>query len=340
MNNPLISVIIPIFNVEPYLEQCLQSVINQTLKDIEIILIDDESPDRCPQICDNYAQKDSRIKVIHKKNEGLGFARNSGIKIAKGKYITFLDSDDYIDLDTYSSLFTYATKEDLDILYFCYDRFSSNDITPKKHDYTGKLIIHREKDEIENFMLNMIAARPSEKKDREIQMSACCAIYRKDIIINHNISFPSERELISEDLIFNIDILSKSSSIGCIPHTYYHYRFNPESLTKTIRLDRVEKNEQLYRYLSQRFKDNQEAIVRSMRLFIGDARFAMIQVCKSSLSQKEKYQWLRNTCKKSIWKEIYQKYPYRQMPFKHKLFFICSVYKILYPILILSNLKK
>ena len=87
INTPKISIIVPIYNVEAYLDRCMQSLIMQTLREIEIIMVDDESPDNCPTICDNYAKQDSRIKVIHKKNGGLGFARNSGLEIATGKYI-------------------------------------------------------------------------------------------------------------------------------------------------------------------------------------------------------------------------------------------------------------
>lgn len=90
MNQTKVSIIVPVYNVEKYLDRCLTSLINQTLKDIEIILVDDESPDNCPAICDNYAQKDPRIKVIHKKNQGLGMACNSGMENATGEYIAFL----------------------------------------------------------------------------------------------------------------------------------------------------------------------------------------------------------------------------------------------------------
>ena len=82
-----VSIVVPIYNVEKYLEQCIDSIINQTLKDIEIILVDDGSPDNCPKMCDNYAKKDSRIKVVHKKNGGLSSARNAGIEVATGDYI-------------------------------------------------------------------------------------------------------------------------------------------------------------------------------------------------------------------------------------------------------------
>ena len=100
------SVVLPIYNVEKYLNRCLDSVMNQTYKKIEIILVDDGSPDNCPQMCDNWAKVDDRIKVVHKKNAGLGEARNSGLDVATGDYIAFFDSDDYIDTRLFEELYT------------------------------------------------------------------------------------------------------------------------------------------------------------------------------------------------------------------------------------------
>ena len=109
---PKISIIVPIYNVEKYLDRCVRSLCNQTLQDIEIILVDDQSPDDCPRMCDEYAKQDSRIIVIHKKNGGLGYARNSGMKVATGEYVAFVDSDDYVDLDMFESMYNSAKKYD------------------------------------------------------------------------------------------------------------------------------------------------------------------------------------------------------------------------------------
>lgn len=97
MERDLISIIVPVYKVEPYLDRCIQSIVNQTYKNLEIILVDDGSPDNCPVMCDTWAQRDTRIKVIHKKNSGQADARNMGLEVAKGTYFTFVDSDDYVD---------------------------------------------------------------------------------------------------------------------------------------------------------------------------------------------------------------------------------------------------
>jgi glycosyltransferase involved in cell wall biosynthesis len=130
---PIISIIVPIYNVEKYLDRCITSLRNQTLKNIEIILVDDGSPDNCPNLCDKYAQQDYRIKVIHQKNKGLGLARNAGIDIAQGKYIAFVDSDDYVSTKMYEQLYNESLKQDFDIIYCGVNSQKSN----------GKITCHK-----------------------------------------------------------------------------------------------------------------------------------------------------------------------------------------------------
>ena len=105
-----VSVIVPCYGVEAYLDRCMASLLTQTLDDIEIIMVDDGSPDRVPFMCDDYAKKDSRIKIIHKENGGLGYARNSGLEIAKGEYVAFVDSDDFVSTNMYESMYMEAKE--------------------------------------------------------------------------------------------------------------------------------------------------------------------------------------------------------------------------------------
>ena len=140
--NPLISVIVPIYNVEKYLARCVDSIVNQIYKNLEIILVDDGSPDRCPQMCDDYAEKDSRIKVVHKKNGGLSDARNAGMVVATGEYISFIDSDDYVSDDFFECLLDVMNKENSDIAecsvvkFYEDNRFDefSDDLSVKTYD--------------------------------------------------------------------------------------------------------------------------------------------------------------------------------------------------------------
>lgn len=118
---PKVSIIVPVYKVESTLNRCVDSIRKQTLEDIEIILVDDGSPDNCPRMCDDLAIIDERIKVIHKTNGGLGYARNSGNKIASGEYIAFIDSDDYIEPNMMQRLYDFASKKNCDVVYGGYN---------------------------------------------------------------------------------------------------------------------------------------------------------------------------------------------------------------------------
>ena len=115
MYKPLISIIVPIYKVEKYLKKCIQSIMNQTYLNFELILVDDGSPDDCPMICDNYAKLDNRIVVLHKQNGGLSDARNAGLDVARGEYIGFVDSDDFIANNMYEKLLSGLLAEDADM---------------------------------------------------------------------------------------------------------------------------------------------------------------------------------------------------------------------------------
>lgn len=208
--NDLISVIVPIYNVEKYLRKSIDSLINQSYKNIEIILIDDGSTDNCCTICDEYAIKDSRIKVIHKENGGLSDARNKGIDIAKGKYITFIDSDDYVELNY------------IDILY--------NTIIKYKADIS--IVGHRvwyEKNNFERAWYKEYVNKPKEilekiLYDDGIDLSAWAKLYKTELF--KQIRFPKGR--IFEDSATTYKLVDKSEKIAVnsIPLYNYIIRFN------------------------------------------------------------------------------------------------------------------
>lgn len=334
-----VSIIIPCYNVEKFLDKCVQSVINQTLHDIEIILIDDESPDSCPQMCDEYVKKDNRIKVVHRKNGGLGFARNSGIEIATGEYITFLDSDDFVDLCTYEHLYNLAKKHNLDALYYKFKRFiNENDV---KSETIIDSIITYSNENVKELMLDIIASEPSAKIDHKVQCSSCTAMYRMSIIKENDVRFHSERELISEDLIFNLDYLSYAKKVALNNGKYYHYRVNPTSLTSTLRTDRIEKHTTLRNYIIKNLInwniDTSKGEERANRLFIGCSRSSVNQILSSQINKKKEI--FKEITSYSIWKNVYKKYPLTKLPLYQQLFFYCCLYQQFNIIKILHYIK-
>lgn len=173
MNNELISVIIPVYKVEKYLDECIQSVINQTYKNLEIILVDDGSPDNCGKICDEYAKKDNRIKVIHKENGGLSSARNAGLDIARGEYISFIDSDDYVSKDFIKNMSIQMANADL-IICGMKNVYKEDEKCDEKENVV-----------IKNETLTFIEANQKLIKPKnEIYVTACNKLYRRELFDN------------------------------------------------------------------------------------------------------------------------------------------------------------
>ena len=240
MENELISVIVPIYNVERYLNRCLNSIVNQKYTNLEIILVDDGSPDNCPLICEEWRKKDSRIRVIHKKNAGLGFARNTGIENATGKYIIFVDSDDYIEENLVFEAYKKIKQYSADIVMFGLNTRNAN----------GELIstlipdVHKEifkDDEILNYILpSMISYSPIDGKNIGLNMSASGSMFSMDLIKKHCWRFVSEREYISEDFYSLLDLYRYVKCFTVIEKGFYNYCENSNSLSRSYKNNRYQ----------------------------------------------------------------------------------------------------
>lgn len=208
MAEELISIIIPVYNVEEYLSVCLDSVLSQTYKHIEIIVINDGSTDNSGNICDEYAKKDIRIKVFHQSNKGLAAARNIGLSHAQGKYIGFVDPDDLIAPDMYHSLYNEITNNQADIaICDMYIMIDNNVYSTKKRTGTIELLTNKE------ALLDLLI-------ENKIQTSACDKLYKKDILQTD----PFLKGSVYEDLRFMPDIFIKCKKIVYINSPYYYYR--------------------------------------------------------------------------------------------------------------------
>lgn len=195
-----VSVIVPIYNVEKYLDRCLSSIINQTYENLEIILVDDGSTDKSGAICDNYKIKDCRIKVIHKQNGGLGYARNSGLDVATGQYVTFIDGDDYIGETHIEDMVKLIRKTKTDTCIAGHTKVYTDKEVRHKNVCTGNVYIGNVKEEI----LPRMCGANSQGNDY-IEMSVCMVLLSNEIIQKNNLRFMSEREYVSEDLVFDFD---------------------------------------------------------------------------------------------------------------------------------------
>ena len=217
MNKDLISIIIPIYNVEQYLKECVDSVLNQTYSNLEIILVDDGSPDRCPEMCDEYARNDLRVQVIHKENGGLSAARNAGLDVAKGEYISFVDSDDYISEDMIQALYDRAVQTQADLTFCSIERVD------EKGHYISLEKVESAIYDRNNFWENKYYNQPS------ASTVAWNKLYKKHIF--DELRYAVGR--IHEDDIILLNIINKCNIIATVQRGKYMYRQRDDSIIHT-----------------------------------------------------------------------------------------------------------
>ena len=327
-----VSIIIPIYNVEKFLNRCIQSVLNQTLNDIEIILVDDGSPDNSSQMCDEYARKDNRIKVIHKKNAGLGYARNSGLDIATGEYVAFLDSDDFVDVDIYRKLYETAISHNLDV---CYCGFKHHYVDGRVHEKyeVDKYIEFKGVKEVNGFLLDMIGPEPSYHSDVKYMMCVWKAIYKRKIIEDYHIRFCSERQFVSEDIIFHLDFLPKVQSIGFIPDKLYYYCVNGvTTLTSTYSKEKFERNKILLCEIENRLLKlfpKEQFLNRYYRLCFLYFRTSIVKSLSSIklVGLHRRMLAVKEIVNDAFFKNMIEEYPYMRLPWKHRILFILVKFK-------------
>ena len=289
---PVVSVIIPVYKVEQYLDTCLQSIRNQSLDDIEIILVDDGSPDRCPEMCDMYAQTDSRIRVVHKENAGLGYARNTGLDHACGKWVCFVDSDDCLALNALEACVGIAELTGVDQVRFllkrCGEHIHGHAVeTGDKYEFQVLSVFP---DKAMPMIADTMAVSELVTDRIQANASACGGLYRREAVARSGVRFHSERELISEDYVFNMEFAAKSGAIAYTAYPFYFYRDNRLSLSKMYRADRVERSAVFSKYLRTRLAElgYPDADIIAVGNMIGNLRSHLRHIYASDFSLKEK----------------------------------------------------
>lgn len=241
MEEELVTVVVPIYKVEKYLERCIVSIVDQTYKNLEIILVDDGSPDLCPEICESWAKRDSRICVVHKENAGLGMARNTGIEAASGRYICFIDSDDYIALNTIKAAHEAAHRYGADLVVFGMKRVNNCGIVAEERIPVASNVCYSGKDVQDIFLPDWIDNRYRAVQNKNLCLSAWSCLFSMELIQKTKWKFVSERELISEDSFSLISLAQHVQSVAILEEALYFYCENEDSLSRTYRPDRYEK---------------------------------------------------------------------------------------------------
>lgn len=315
---PLVSIIVPIYNVEKYLNECMDSILAQTYENLDIILVDDESPDSCPQMCDEYAKRDSRIRVIHKKNGGLGFARNSGLDISKGKYVMFVDSDDYLAETAVETLVRFASEYDAQFVKGAFRKI--DDTRMVLFEKTQEFRVFNETEIEYELRPRMLGSSPS--KSDSIEMSVWATLYNMDIINSNNLRFDSERSFVCEDLPFNLSYLAHCTSALMITEMVYYYRFNPNSLSEKYVPNKFNRIIDMMHQIQTRFPElTKREQVRLARLFFVFLRkYLKFELSRSNVSKWDIIDGMRKICENPTTEQFINEYPTHLLPFKQKLF--------------------
>lgn len=320
IENPLISVIVPVYKVEEYLKKCIDSIINQTYKKLEIILVDDGSPDSCPQICDQYAKLDDRIKVIHKTNGGLSDARNAGMAVASGKYISFIDSDDYIDSNMLNILLDVAIKNNCQVVQCGTVKFNyGEDVNANKNNLAVKVY------STTDALFELI-------NDRSLVQTVWNKLYSADVALTE--FFPKGK--LNEDEFWTYKIFAKSTKIAEINADMYFYLQRNSSIMgeqySIKRLDALQAKTERQDFIQNNFPEIADAANKN--LF-----FSCVYSCQRVLRDMDKKD--RKQANKIIL-NIVKKYPVRSISYfnsKEKLWYVISKVSFLWMCRIRNLLK-
>ncbi len=235
MYQPRVSIVIPIYNVEKYLGRCIESAIGQSYTETEIILVDDGSTDSSPLICEEWAKKDSRIKVIHKSNAGAGLARNTGLDAATGEYVLFVDSDDYIHPETVKSCVSAAVRDKSEIVLYGRADVCRNGNIKEKKILTDKYL-YRDSEATEELLSSLCT------HSKGFGFGVVAKMFDMKALRKSGVRFFSEREVCSEDAVFITEFFSSVTSATVIPEYYYMCVLHGDSLSNTVRGDCLQMN--------------------------------------------------------------------------------------------------
>ena len=325
MNSKLISIIIPVYNTAQYLDTCLSSVCNQTFTNLEIIIVNDGSTDSSLDIINKYAEQDLRIVVINQKNQGLSSARNSGLEIANGEFIIFLDSDDWLEYNCCEMAFLEAEKSRVDVVLWAYSREyeDKSKITLLFDD----VAVNWDNQNIKKLYKRMVGFTGEElKQPQKIDalITAWGKLYKKSIIGNNR--FVDTRIIGTEDALFNIQVFSKVKSATYLPNVLSHYRKNNiNSLTHYYKKDLVRQWRELYKRIEMHL-DNSHVSEEyyqalSNRKCLGLIGLGINLAEDTAMSFAEKRQELKRLLTLPYYKKALTELEIQYMPIKWQVFF-------------------
>lgn len=339
--NILVSIIVPVYRAKEYLEQCVQSLVSQTYPFLEILLIDDGSPDECPALCDAYAAKYERVQVVHKKNEGAAFARKAGLDIASGDYVLFLDGDDWLDADTVSACVEVARRDEADCVMFGYTREYPEKSIPNPlfdRDFSFSQALSEEK--IHRRIVGLMGEELRNPQRIDNLSSFCMRLLRIEVAQCGR--FVSDRAIgTSEDTIFNLYALD-GCRISYINRCFYHYRkTNAQSITTQYKPDLADKWDVMYGVIQEYIDGSGKAEVYHTP-FLNRVACGMIGLGLNEIGSSEslwsKARKLRSILCKPLYQEAFAQLDITYCGMKWKFFFLLCKKKAALPLAMLLQI--
>lgn len=327
--NPLVSIIVPVYHVEKYFSQCVNSLLNQTYRNIEIILVDDGGDDTCPSLCDSYAAQDDRVKSIHKKNEGQSFARRTGFEASQGEYIMYVDSDDWIDAETIE--YCVNNIDGAEVVCFGYKRIYNSRVfmTPlfaSDRDLSGQYIQRR--------MVGLVGNELSHVEEADRLVTMWGKLYSRKIASKG--VWISEREVCtSEDALYNLFAFSECDVVRYVNKCFYNYRKTDNgTTTRKYRPRMFEQWKLLFHYLDNYIKECDEDfhIALENRIALSPVSLGLNEIC----NPEGFFVGVRKMKKILQDDEIvhaYQKLEFQYFPIKWKVFFYMCKLKTALPLM-------
>lgn len=322
-----VSVIVPIYNVEQYLDTCIKSIVEQTYQNMEILLIDDGSNDLSPDICNQWEKRDSRIRVFHRQNSGVSEARNFGIKNTEGEYLTFVDADDWIEPRTVEQALEIALQNESDIVFWPYYR----EMVSKKqavHFFPETKVF--EGKEIRNVLVRKLFGPYGKGVNRPEQLDYCSTVwgklYRASLIIDNSLAFVDYRKIgMFEDGLFNISAFSKAQKITYLDNNLSHYRrVNTGQLTSTYRPDFYYQSNELYsmmEHLCNELGDAENETALRNRIAIGMSAQAL-NITRDDTSLIAKIRKTNEILRSARYRKAFSELDISKMPLHWMLFYL------------------
>lgn len=318
-----ISVIVPVYNSEKYLKRCIDSILNQTYKAIELILVDDGSPDNCGKICDEYAKKDKRVRVIHKTNAGVSAARNSGLEIASGNYATFVDSDDYIEPEMYGNMMEKVHQYNCDVV-MC---DCIKDFTDHSEIYTHDIRAgFYDKEQLVNEYYPHLLMM--ENVEYPATISNCLILFNRNKLGNLRYVVGVRY---SEDLLFGAQLVYNTDSFYYMKEqAYYHYYMNPTSATHKFTVDKWNDYKTLHFEINKYFSecesfDFSHQIDLCLLLFVYNSVSNIFSA--DNLEREKKFEIVKNILGDNEVRRMFSNIKVLKLPISKKLKIVTIIYK-------------